>query len=337
MLHVLAGPDAIARDERVAAFKRKLGEGDAATLNTVRIDSATPFAQLQSACESLGFFVEQRLVIAKYWLTRSDMDKRHRRKPDDAELAQLVAWLPDLPETTDLLLIEDDELTATHPMSKLLRSSKEIGLLETFVLPADINTWMTGRLKAKGAKMGGPAMQRLAMRINRGNKNDRDHFAEDTRLYLRKLETELDKLSAYARGREITAADVDVLTAEEDVADIFKFTDAIAQRKTADAYIVARGVLARGESPLVIMTMLANQYRLMIIAKENERSSANELAIRIGMHPFPVQKAQEAVRRMQMSDLEAGLLAIAAADEAIKTGAMEDVVALDVLIAELGR
>jgi DNA polymerase-3 subunit delta len=189
------------------------------------------------------------------------------------------------------------------------------------------------RARSKGAEIAPPAAQLLSAKINRGNKYDRDHFAEDSRLYLRKLDNELEKLTAYATGRRIDTADVELLVADEDVADMFKFIDAVSVRDGRSAYRLMRGILVRGESPLVVMTMLARQTRLMIMAKEHAGLSGESLAQAMGVTLFVAQKSEQQARRFSMSELERAHLAIMDADLAIKTGRMEDLTALDVLVA----
>lgn len=338
MWQILFGADAIARDETVrvlqASFANDNANGDA--FNLTFLDSRASFSELQRSCDSAGFFVERRLIVARYYLGKADQ-RRKRQKSDDEEAEKLAAYLPELPEDSDLLFVEDELPGSTHPVLMCARKDASAKHLREFPLPDNVGAWIHDRVKTKGGEIQPPAAQLLSTRINRGNKNDRDHFAEDTRLYLRKLETELDKLMAYALGRSITVGDVQTLVQEEDVADIFKFTDAISQRRTAEAFTVVRGILARGESPLVVLSMIQRQTRLLISAKENERMSAQTLGEKLGMHPFPAGKALEQSRRFSMTDLMRAHRLVLDADEAIKTGAMDDVSALDVLIAELGE
>ena len=336
MWYVFHGPDGLTRDEEIARLKKKLGEPDIASLNYTVLDATAQLKDIQAAADAMPFLTEKRLVVVRNWLTQPGRPKR-KSKADasDDPLAQLAAYLPDVPDTTGLVLAEDETLPATHPVLKLAQDKSKGGFVKLFDLPDDPVRWINERARLKGGQISRPAAQLLSTRIHRGNKNDRDHFAEDNRLYLRKLDTELDKLVAYASGRPIDERDVETLVSDEQVADMFGFVDAIGARDGAAALRILRGVLGRGEQPLIVLTMITRQTRLLIQAKENDRLSPAELAQTLGLHPFVAEKLTRQARNFSMTQLERAHVAVMETDLAIKTGRMEDVVALDVLVAEL--
>jgi DNA polymerase-3 subunit delta len=332
MWHLFYGPDTLARDEAINEKKRQLGEGDA-QLNITYYDSSAPITDIHAACSSLGFFVEKRIVVCKYWLSRADQPRRAKTKKDDDMSNHLVEWLPDLPETTDLIFVEDDALPESHPLIRLSKENKTNGIVVCFEMPSNVIEWINKRVVMRNARMSPQSAQLLANRIHRGNKFDRDHFAEDNRLYLRKLDNEIEKLTAYANGKVIAPNDVVELVAEEDVADMFGLMDAISQKRLADAHTQLRGVLMRGEAPQIVLTMIARQTRMLIMAKENE--SSPKLAELLRVKSFAAQKLVEQSRRFTITDLVKAHQSVLSADIAIKTGQLEDVVALDVLMAEI--
>jgi DNA polymerase-3 subunit delta len=333
MWHLLYGPNDIARDDELAKMKAKLGEDEIAALNITTLDMTVPLKDIQSACDTVSFLADRRMVITRNWITKPGIPKRKQTKEGDDPLARLIAYLPDLPETTALVLIEEGTLPETHSLVKLGQNKSAGGRVKHFELPGDPVKWIIERAAGKGGQIAPPAAQLLASKINRGEKNDRDHFADDSRLYLRKLDNELEKLVAYANGRRIEAADIELLVADEEISDMFRFIDAVSVRDGRTAYRLMLGILARGESPLVVMTMLARQTRLMICAKEYDTLSADQLAQAISVHPFVAKKVQQQARRFNMPELERAHIAIMEADLAIKTGRMEDLAALDTLIA----
>ncbi len=337
MWYIFHGPDGLTRDEEIARLKKKLGEPDIAGLNYTVFDATAQLRDIQAAADAMPFLTEKRLVVARNWLTRArsaPKSKTPHPKSNDP-IAQLAAYLPDVPEHTGLVFAEDDTLPATHPILKLAQDKSKGGFVKLFELPDDPARWINARARLKGGEISRPAAQRLAAKIHRGNKNDRDHFAEDSQLYLRKLDTELDKLVAYANGRPIEERDVETLVSDEQVADMFGFVDAIGARDGAAALRILRGVLGRGEQPLIALTMIARQTRLLIQAKENDRLAPAEMAQALGLHPFVAEKVARQARNFSMTQLERAHIAVMETDLAIKTGRMEDIVALDVLVAEL--
>jgi DNA polymerase III subunit delta len=334
--YLFHGPNDIARDEELARMKATLGDAVSASLNTTTLDSSTQLKDIQAACDAVSFLADKRLVIVRNWLSKTGAPKRKAGKEGADSISQLLAYLPDLPETTALVFVEDGVLADTHPLVKAAQDKGGRGVngrVNLFDLPKEPVQWIVERARQKGSDIAPTAAQLLSTKINRGDKYDRDHYAEDSRLYLRKLDNELEKLAAYAAGRRIESADVELLVADEDVSDMFKFIDAVSVRDGRTAFRLMRGVLARGESPLVVMTMLARQTRLMLSAKEYESLPAEQLAQAIGAHPFVARKIEQQARRFSTGELERAHLAIMEADVAIKTGRMDDLTALDTLVA----
>lgn len=336
MWYLFHGPDTLSRDEEIARMKAKLGDPEMASLNTTVIERGAPLRDLIAACDAMPFLSDKRLVIARGWLTGFGASKAKPKSGEAADpLQPLLDYLRVMPTTTRLVFAEDATLDEDHALVKLAKDKTGGGVVRRYDLPDDPTHWIIERAKSKGGDISKQAAQALAVKIHRGNSTDRDNLTTDSRTYLLKLDNELDKLVSYALGRRIERADVESLVQDEDVADIFKFVDAMGARDADAAYRAVRGLLARGESPLVVIGHIARQTRLLIQAKENADMSPEQLARALGMHPFPVKKALQQAGRFSMNELEQALAVLLDADRAIKTGRMEDVTALDVLVAAL--
>lgn len=344
MWYLFHGPNTLARDEEIARMKAKLGEPDMASLNTTTIERGAPLHELIAACDAMPFLTDKRLVIASNWLGGLGSVKAKSKKEDTTSPFQsLIAYLPTMPDTTRLVFAEDSTLGEAHLLVK--RAGDKIGtgigtgigngIVKLYSLPVDPTRWIVERAKLKGGEISPQAAQLLATKINRGSSNDRDHFDTDSRTYLLKLNNELDKLVSYALDRRIESKDVALLVQDEDVADIFRFIDAMSLRDADTAYHVMRGVLARGESPLVVLAHIARQTRLLIQAKEHPDLNADQLAQTIGVHPFVARKVSQQAGRFSADELEGAHVALLDADLAIKTGRLDDVTALDLLVAAL--
>ncbi|MCS7057162.1 MAG: DNA polymerase III subunit delta [Thermoflexales bacterium] len=334
MWYLFHGPNTLARDEEIARMKAKLAEPEVASLNVTLIERGTPLRDLIAACDAMPFLADRRLVIATGWLSGLDVQKTRAKSGQSADTLQaLLAYLPTMPETTRLVFAEDVILGEDHPLVKLAADKASGGIVKRYALPSDPVKWIVERAKLKGGDISNQAAQLLAAKINRGGTGDQAET--EGRLYLLKLDRELDKLVSYALGRRIESADVELLVQDEDVADIFKFVDAMGARDAEAAYRAVRGLLARGESPLVVLAHIARQTRLLIQAKENADLNSEQLARMIGVHPFVAKKALQQANRFSLSELEQAHAALLEADLAIKTGRMDELAALDVLVAAL--
>ena len=345
MWYLFHGPNSMARDEEIAKMKAKLGEPDIASLNTTMLDRTATLSEIAGAADAMPFLADKRLVVVQGWLAGKKGEggkgkgkgKAKAAEDEGSPLQTLLDYLKDTSETTRLIFAEDELLPETHPVMKLAEEQGSGGHTKVFAMPADPVRWIVERARAKNSEIAPPAAVLLSNKINRGSTNDRDHFVNDSRTYLYKLDNELEKLAAFAMGRRIESADVEALVWDEDVADIFKFIDAISMRNGEDAFKFVRGVLVRGESPLVVLSHMARQTRLMIQAKEHADLSNDALAQHIGVHPFVAKKALQQSQRFQMSELLGAHEAVLQADVAIKTGQMDDQTALDVLVAAFCR
>lgn len=340
MWYVFHGPNALARDEEIAKMKAKLGEPDMASLNTTVIDRTAQVRDLIAACDAMPFLTDKRLVIAQGMLAALGSPKGKGKKDAGksdvpSPLDGLLAYLPTMPDITRLVFAEDITLAETHPLLKLAAGDGNNGHARLFGLPADPAKWIIERAKHKGGEISPEAARMLSTKINRGSSNDRDHFDTDSRTYLFKLDSELEKLVSYALGRRIETKDVEVLSPDEDVADIFKFIDAMSLRDAGTAYHVMRGVLVRGESPLVVLSHLARQTRLLISAKDYPNLNSDQLAQTLGVHPFVAKKVTQQAERFSLRELEGAHGALLEADIAIKNGAMDENTALDLVVAAL--
>ena len=83
--------------------------------------------------------------------------------------------------------------------------------------------------------------------------------------------------------------------------------------------------------------MIVRQFRLMIQVKElSERGlSSAAIAERLSLHPFVAEKTGKQAQVFKMEQLELVYHRLLEMDVQIKTGQVEDVTALDLLVAGL--
>ncbi|MBX7213892.1 MAG: hypothetical protein K1X39_07740 [Thermoflexales bacterium] len=315
----------------MARMRSKVGDDAMADVNVTVLGADATLADVQNAAQTMPFFLERKLIVVRNWLSAQAAPRR--KKGETGTIQKLVDFLPDLSEATALVFCEDATLPETHPLIE--GAEKLHGRVKRYDVPANVGRWLIERAQSKGGSLDARAAEALAARINKGNRNDRDHFDEDARLYMLKLDNELDKLVGYAGSRAISVSDVESLVGEEEAPDIFKIVDALAHRRAAEAYTATRGLIARGEHPLVVLTSIANHTRRLIQAKDNERLSETAFAQLIGAHPFVAKRALTEARGFEMVELERAHLAVADIDAAIKSGRIDDIAGLDLLIATL--
>jgi DNA polymerase III subunit delta len=342
MIYLFLNADEYLCAQRIRGLRSALGDPEMAGLNTDELDgSRVDAAELLYRANTMPFLTERRLVIARGYLSHLDKRMAASKGTGSAahgEAAILLRGLADVPDTCDLVLVDDGvdrrrhlwrgfspegETAALAGLGALIQDGsiqmEEMGTPEAKTLPA----WVHGQARSKGMDIDGRAVRMLA-----------DFVGPN----LRQLDTEMAKLAAYAGGRKIIDADVRLLVSDASEALIWDLTDALSRR---DGRKAMRSLyeLRRGDAnPFYLLTMIARQYRIMIKVKEAMQDGGDPYAIakRVEEKPYPVQKAMQQTRQYTMQELEAVMARLLAVDVAMKTGA-DAATEIDVLVADLTR
>ncbi|HID62501.1 MAG TPA: DNA polymerase III subunit delta, partial [Anaerolineae bacterium] len=304
-------------------------------LNTTILDgSKVTLAELMHACDSVPFLTDRRLVIVEGLLTRlgaGGKGKADRGKEQPAwkkeYLEELTAYLKRLPETTRLVFVEGKSINPNHPVLKIALADKERGYVKEFRPPTSgkLRRWITDRVERKGGEIEASAAEELAAFVG-----------SDLRL----LDQELDKLISYVdRARPITRADVHLLVSYVQQANVFEMVDALGRRDGQQALKLLHRLLEDGKHPLSLLGMIFRQFRIMIQVKELAERGVppSKIGAQLGLHRFVAEKGLRQSRNFSMEQLETIYRNLLDTDVAIKTGQMEPVLALDILIAELSK
>jgi DNA polymerase III subunit delta len=236
----------------------------------------------------------------------------------------LAGYIPQLPETTVLIVLVDEELTSSSP---LLKAAEEHGKVIQCTLPkgAALENWISKRAASVGVKITSEAVTMLANFI--GNQ-------------LRLLANELDKLATYVGpGATITVEEVRQLSAQVQEARIFDLTDALAQRNRKQALDLLHDLLADGEPPLKLISTITSQVRSLLLVKELAENGLriSQIVSATGMAPFVAEKALRQIGRFSSSQLEGAYRQLLATDAALKRSRMTPDMALDLLVVDFGN
>lgn len=345
--YLLHGPDEFAGAEFLDELKAKLGDPGLAALNTTVFDGRTAsLPDLRAICDTLPFLTARRLVIVEGWLTRlaaktdaaddadaagddADADddeaapaQRPQRGGPKETLKELVAYLPLLPESTALVLVETRALPKTHAVLKAATGAGW-AYIKFFDLPQgkELVDWIRKRAKTEGGEFTREAAQALA------------EVENDPR----GLGHEIDKLLTYVdRARAVELDDVQTLTPAGGEAIIWDLVDSIGQRRGPQALRQLHKLLETA-APFYVLTMIVRQYRLLLLVKEQllTRASDAEIARALAQNPYTIGKISAQARNYELPNLERIYRRLLDYDVDIKTGQIAPAAALDTLVAAL--
>jgi DNA polymerase-3 subunit delta len=335
MLYVLHGQDELTRSEMLAEWKEKLGDATTASVNTTVLDGRkVTLPELIETCDALPFMGKRRLVIVEDFWSRFEPGKRRRSKgepptlsaADTALIQGLVEYLPRLPETTRLVFVESRSLSATNPVFDVLPQDHKRAYVKEFRPPSerDLPRWIQDRMKLKQGEITPQAAQELAHLVG---------------TELRQLDQELEKLLAYVNyERAVTAQDVRAAVSAQQLAGVFDLVDAIGMRQGDRAMRYLHELLNAGAAPMYLLTMIGRQFRILLQVKELQAQGAtlSEMRRATGIgHRFVIEKGGRQARNFSMERLEAIYAHLAEVEQHIKTGKIDDLLALDLLVAQL--
>ncbi|MEA2656251.1 MAG: polymerase subunit delta [Chloroflexota bacterium] len=152
------------------------------------------------------------------------------------------------------------------------------------------------------------------------------------------VDSELRKLAAYkASGSKLTPEVVTELLAGGREDEIFKLTDNLLPRPTAEALKVARSLTRGGLQPTSIAYRMARHLALVlqVRARQDRGESLSDVQEKMSEHRFVLQKAYDAAKGADPRRLEAGLRAIRDYEWEVKSGQVDAELGLDVLLTRL--
>lgn len=317
--YVLHGNDEFSLHAAVNTMREQMGDPTTADLNTTVIDGkSASIGEVLAAVRSVPFLSDKRLAIVEGMITW--LSRKGASKSDKEALEALGAELSELPDWARLVFVEPNTLSERNAILKLARELPG-GYHKEFNPPRNPVVWIKQRAQDEyGTPINTQAAQALA-----------DLIGED----LRAADSELAKLAAYVNAeRPITERDVATMTAYVVEANVFEMVDAIGKRDGATASQLLHRLLENDE-PLRLFGMIVRQFRILILAREflNAGGSPKETGKAIGVHPFVGEKAAGQARAFTLDQLEHIYRHLLDSDVNIKTGKIDAVLALDLLLA----
>lgn len=327
--HVIYGDSFLVAQE----LKRLEGETGASGLldsNWHRLTgNQVKLPELLGICNALPFMDTVRLVLVEGLL--ATLEPRTGSGRGGRSSAQsnrgLGGWeglapaIPEMPDTTQLFLV-DGSISESNP---LLRQLRPVAQTHQMAAPSReaLALWIKNQAQEKGVGISPAAIRSISDLVG----ND-----------LWTLDSELEKLSLYAAGRNIEETDVVELVSQVREASIFNAVDAIIDRNPGVALRLLRQLLQDGREATYIINMVGRQLRLLALARDLTQRGVpgQEMGSRLGINSqFALRKTLEQARRHSWEDINRQYQRLLEADLDIKRGKLEPDVSLELLVADL--
>ncbi len=256
--------------------------------------------------ETLPFLAERRVIF----ITDSGLFKSGGEK--------MAEYLNEPNETTFFVFTESE----VDKRSKLYKTVQSKGYAAEFAVQDEnmLKRWIAGILAKDGKKLTESTVQLIISKAG----TDMDN-----------IQTELEKLVCYCMDRDvITDADVEAVCTTRISNHIFDMVNAIADKKQKEALQLYYDLLALKEPPMRILFLIARQCNMLLQTKELKSKGHDNRTIgsKIGVPPFVVQKYINQASKFKTATLRNAVLKCVEAEEAVKTGRMNDMMSVEILI-----
>ncbi|AHY46808.1 holA: DNA polymerase III, delta subunit [Rubrobacter radiotolerans] len=302
-VYLLYGDD----EERKARSVEKLRAGRGSEVFDASTDA--PEAVL-AACNSFSLFGEATFVLLR------NLDAWNA-----AQKAKLLDYVANPSEGSDLVMLAQ-KMAARD---RLLTATQKSGEAHELKQPTGkaLERWLIGHAKRNGLAVSVEVAQELM-----------DRCSSDKA----RLVNEVEKLSLFCEGGEVTLGDVDALVAPDVQSNIFEFVDALGAGRTGRAIETLDRLAATGEPPLRVLFMVRRQLQLIARAKSlAERGVPRpEVAGALKVPPFVAKKLDEQGRRFTPEDLERALETVLDLEGGLKGGSdLPDALQLERAVVKL--
>lgn len=285
--------------------KALCGDGD--TMNTHFYEGKdTPVGEIIDLAETLPFLAERRVIF----ITDSGLFKSGGEK--------MAEYLTE-PNETAFFVFNESEV---DKRSKLFKTVQSRGYAAEFAVQ-DENTlkrWVAGILAKDGKKITENTVQLLLSKTG----TDMDN-----------IQMELEKLVCYCMDRDvITDADVEAVCTTRISSHIFDMINAIADKNQKVALELYYDLLALKEPPMRILFLIARQCNMLLQARELKSRGYDNRTVgsKLGVPPFIAGKYLAQAGRFSSSTLHRAVQQCVEAEEAIKSGRMNDMMSVEILI-----
>lgn len=259
-------------------------------------------------CETMPFFAERRIILVE----NSGFFKN--------KCEELADYLKSLPDYVCLVFVEEE----VDKRGKMYKAVKNIGGIVEFARQDEktLMRWAAGILAKEGRKI---------------TTRDMELFLTKTGTDMGNIRMELEKLIAYTMGQDIVdREDIEEICTTRTENKIFDMVRAVTEKNQRKALDLYNDLLTLREPPMRILFLLSKQFRQMCLAKKmsNEGASQNEIAARLGVPSFAARNIMACARSYETEELEQAEEDFLEAEEAVKTGRLQDVLSVELLIVK---
>ena len=290
-------------------------DGDGGGMSLRRLDGQAGAETVRDAVLTLPFFTERTLV---------ELRGLNLNKCAKGEAERFLEIFSDIPDYCTIAILPAAGYSPDGRLN-IIRSVRKTGEAIEFTSPsaAQIITWIRRRFAAEGKTIGKHAAEQLVFMCSP---------------LINRLKPEIEKLSAFVPGEEITAADIEKVVDKLPETRVFELSDCLAARDYNGAATRLTELLEMKEEPIALLAMIGAQFRRLYAARLAAEEGLGEAYIRETAaikHDFVLRKLVATARGFDLEQLRAAVLACAECDYLLKSSSRDGEALLSELVLKL--
>ena len=307
-VYILYGEEAYLRNQYKDKLKNALsGGGDAMNLHCFE-GKDVKTGEVIDLAETMPFLAERRVIV----LENSGLFAHGGE--------ELATYLAEPSETAYFVFVEP----TVDKRSKLYKAATARGRAIEFKAQDEttLKRWILGFFKKENKNI---------------TERDLNLFLDKTGSDMENIRGELEKLLCYCMDRDvITAQDIEAVCTKQVTSQIFDMINAVAERRQKNAMELYYDLLTLKEPPMRILFLITRQFNLLLQVKElkNKGLDANAIGEKVGLAGFIARKYVAQAAKFREADLRRALEDCVETEEAVKTGRMNDVMSVELLIVK---
>jgi DNA polymerase-3 subunit delta len=281
-------------------------------MNFNLFDGAVESDLIINASETLPFMSEKRFVLVK------DSGLFDTGRKDETD--KLKEYVDKIPDTTVVCFVESkvDKRNALYKAVGKCGSCVEYSFMDVPELSRWVCTLANNRIKPTTA----------------------EYLIRCVGISMEKLSGEVDKLINYlSEDEEITPSLIDAMCAKSTETKVFELIDAIGRKQPQKALEIYQNMLRAKESPVLVLKLMARQFKIILECSYLSRKNMGERAIaeELGLRPFFIKNYLQQASNFTIPTLCKALEDCAKCDIDFKSGKITDRLGVEVIIMKYSR
>lgn len=291
-------------------------------LNLIKLDGLTvEFSNIRDNCETMPFMSDKKVVL----VYRADFLKDKTDASGKALYNDIKSYIKDVPDHCVLIMyyLLNDKRDRAEKNSKLktLGNSAEI-------VKAD---------KLRGEKLYKKVKEIFDEKHTDIGRVELRYFCELVDNNFTVIEREVEKLSSYCNGKNITKEDIVKLLPKREDEDVFDLVEFLSIKKPEKAIDLMNELIMKGEAITKILSLVENQMNMLLKVKIliDEKKSKDQIAKEIGRPSFVAEKLINQSRKFSYGAIQFAMKRCVETEKILKSSSNDKKMEMELLFLDI--